>query len=348
MRPRGPHPLPLFLALVQREVGEDFARLRRILGAVERYQAGATRLPECSGHIVYRIGNAALRRYPAASSDKDAPTKPPVLFVPSLVNPPSILDFGDRSLLRYLSGRGYNAYLLDWGEPGEAETQFDLGDHIRRIEAFAATLERPVLAGYCLGGTLAIAAAARGDCALSGLATIAAPWDFGGYPDRRRSELLDYWEGISASVDALGKVPMDLVQPAFWALDPALPAAKFERYAAMPAGSEAALSFERLEDWANNGPAIPLPAMCEAIVDLFGANLSGRGEWSVGGEARDPARIAVPWIDVRSASDRIVPAEAGPPAPDVRTVASGHVGMMIGSRAESSLWQPLAKWLDAM
>ena len=289
-----------------------------------------------------------LRRYPAASREGNENGRPPVLFFPSLVNPPSILDFGDRSLLRYLSGRGHDTYLLDWGEPGEAEARFDLGDHILRIEAFAATLATPVLAGYCLGGTLAIAAAARGVRAFSGLATIAAPWEFGGYPDRRRSELLDYWKGISASANALGRVPMDLVQPAFWALDPALPAAKFERYAAMPAGSDAALSFERLEDWANNGPAIPLPAMREAIVDLFGANLSGRGEWVVGGEAVDPARIAVPWIDIRSGRDRIVPADAGPPATDVRTIASGHVGMMIGSRAESSLWQPLAKWLDAL
>ena len=42
----------------------------------------------------------------------------PVLFVPSLINPPNVLDMGDRSLLRWLAGQGRRVLLLDWGWPG--------------------------------------------------------------------------------------------------------------------------------------------------------------------------------------------------------------------------------------
>src|SRR3546814_11111644 len=45
----------------------------------------------------------------------------------------------------------------------------------------------PVLAGYCLGGTMALAAA----CAMpvAGLAMIAAPWRFAGFSDRARGAI---------------------------------------------------------------------------------------------------------------------------------------------------------------
>jgi polyhydroxyalkanoate synthase len=47
----------------------------------------------------------------------------PVLFVPSLINPPNILDLDEeRSLLRWLAKRGHRVLLLDWGQ-GISERQ---------------------------------------------------------------------------------------------------------------------------------------------------------------------------------------------------------------------------------
>lgn len=41
---------------------------------------------------------------------------PAVMFVPSLINPPTILDLAeDNSLLRWLSQNGVHPYLVDWG-----------------------------------------------------------------------------------------------------------------------------------------------------------------------------------------------------------------------------------------
>jgi hypothetical protein len=89
---------------------------------------------------------------------------PAVLFIPSLINRAYILDLMEGgSALRWLSGEGLHPYLLDWGWPGEVERHFTLTDYIAgRLERALAMIPGPViLAGYCMGGLLALAAALR-------------------------------------------------------------------------------------------------------------------------------------------------------------------------------------------
>ena len=51
-------------------------------------------------------------------------------------------------------------------------------------------------------------------------------------------------------------------------------------------------------------------------------------------------------LDIVSTSDRIVPAASAAGAGERLELAAGHVGMMIGGRAEEMLWRPLAGWLS--
>ena len=311
-----------------------------IIAAVRRYQAAPRPSSPPPPPIAASAGSAKLLHYGGGGV--------PLVLVPSLLNPPYILDLSlDRSFARWLAARGFDVHLVDWEAPAEAERLFDLSGYVtERLEPLLACLERPILAGYCLGGTLAIAAAARGS--LRALVTIAAPWDFRGYAEERRKDLAGYWHRVRPLAASIGQVPMDLIQPAFWALDPALPPRKFERYAAMEEGSSAARSFERLEDWANGGPALALPAATEALKDLFGDNLTGEGRWCVGGSSIRLQDVRIPWLDIRSATDCIVPAAAAPAAPAKLQVAAGHVGMMAGSGAHTGMWQPLGEWLQTV
>ncbi|MBB5278917.1 alpha/beta hydrolase [Pacificimonas flava] len=338
---RGPHPLPLFLELVRQAAGNDRGRRQRILAAVARYQAAPpASAPSPPPRLVAAAGSARLLSFADAG--------PPLLLVPSLINPPDILDLDrNRSLARWLAGRGYAVHMIDWGRPRAEELHFDLGDYVtQRLEPLARHLERPVLAGYCLGGTLAMAATVRGKA--GGLVTLATPWRFGGYPDERRKEVRDYWAQARRVAEGLSAVPMSLVQPAFWALDPQLPPRKFERYAVMADGSEEARRFERMEDWASSGAPIALPAMEEAVTGLFAEDRTGAGEWRVGGTRIRPQDISVPWIDIAATGDRLVPATAAPPAPDARQARAGHVGMIAGSRARHEVWEPMAAWLASL
>ena len=143
---------------------------------------------------------------------------------------------------------------------------------------------------------------------------------------------------------ALGVLPMEVLQCAFWNLDPARTVAKFEAFAALE-GEEARI-FVMLEDWANDGPPLSEAAAREMFEGLFRDDLTGAGRWQVGGTAIAPDSLAVPLLNVVSTSDRIVPAATAIRAGERLDLALGHVGMVVGSRAPAMLWEPLAGWLS--
>ena len=68
-----------------------------------------------------------------------------------------------------------------------------------------ASDEPVALVGYCLGGTMAIAAANLIEC--ERVATLAAPWHFSLYPDASRQSLEDMWTHAEAAAESLARFP---------------------------------------------------------------------------------------------------------------------------------------------
>ena len=285
-----------------------------------------------------QIRGAALRDYGGAG--------PPVLFVPSLINPPTILDLSaERSLLRWLARRSHRVLLLDWGWEVEARRAMSVATHVEEILLpLAHGIEgRPALVGYCLGGTMALAAAGP---LKAPVAAIAAPWHFSGFPDEAREKLARLWGQVEPAARSLGMLPMEALQSAFWSLDPARTVAKFEAFSEMEPGSAEWRTFVTLEDWANDGPPVPEAAARELFESFFAGDAPGNGEWQVEGQVVDPAALSGPFLNIVSTSDRIVPAASAARAGERLELAQGHVGMVVGSRARESLWEPLAAWLS--
>lgn len=289
--------------------------------------------------VIARAGRASVRDYGGEG--------PAVLFVPSLINPPDVLDLDtDASLLRWLATQHIHPLLVDWGTPGSDEHDLTMAGHIETmllplIDALAMPL---ALAGYCLGGTMALAAAALRPA--TALALIATPWRFAAYPEDTGAALDDLWQAAKPTTDALGLLPMEVLQAAFWRLDPARTIAKYEAHGTRPPDDPAARSFVRLEDWANDGPPLTRGAARELFVDLFGDDLPGKGEWRVGGILIDPAMLTMPVLEIASTTDHIVPASTTPGIGERIDLSLGHVGMIVGRRARTSLWEPLARWLS--
>ncbi|MGZ8348323.1 MAG: alpha/beta hydrolase [Allosphingosinicella sp.] len=269
---------------------------------------------------------------------------PPIVFIPSLINPPNILDLEGRSLLRWLSGKGRQVLLLDWGWPDAVRRKLSVAAHVEQILLpLLESLGGPAdLAGYCLGGTKA-AAAAQHPPARS-LTLIAAPWRFDGFSAEARAGLARLWAESRAAVTTLGLLPMEVLQSAFWNLDPERTVAKFEAFADQE-GEEARI-FVALEDWANDGPPMSGAAARELFEDFFAADLPGRGGWQVGGVPIRPESLGLPVLNIVSTSDRIVPAATAMSAGERLELAQGHVGMIVGSRGRQALWEPLAAWLS--
>ena len=272
---------------------------------------------------------------------------PPLLFIPSLINPPNVLDLtAERSLLRWLAEKGWRVLLLDWGWDVETRRHLSVAGHVEEIVLpFIDSIETPpALIGYCLGGTMAVAAAALANA--NAVVTIAAPWRFSGFAEDARQTLAALWEQTEPGVRAMGLLPMEVLQSAFWSLDPARTVRKFEQFAQLPPGGSEARSFVVLEDWANDGPPISEAAASEMFESFFRDDLPGSGCWRVGGRSIDPANLPCPLLNIVSTSDRIVPIATAIVSGERLELGQGHVGMVVGGGATEALWEPLAAWLS--
>ena len=331
-----PRPLPVFLDLLREQTQGDQARMQRALAGLRRYQEAPRGRPARPKPALAARRGASLRDYGGSGPD--------LLFVPSLINPPNVLDMGRRSLLRWFARRGRRVLLLDWGWPGDERRDLSVAGHVEQIllPLMAELRQPPDLVGYCLGGTMAAAAAQLGGG--RSLAMIAAPWRFGCYGEQRLRELDGLWSRSRPLAERLGVLPMEVLQCAFWSLDPGRTVGKFEQLA--NADAAALRAFVALEDWANDGPPLSFAAARELLEDFFAADLPGRGCWRVDGQAIDPFSLPCPLLNLVSTSDRIVPAASAVEAGERIELARGHVGMVVGSRARAELWEPMAAWLS--
>lgn len=314
------------------------------LAGLRAYQEAPRGTPRTPMPARYRNGKARLRDYGGRGNPGRA-----VIFVPSLINPPYILDLLPHvSLLRWLAREGHRPFLLDWGACGPDARGMDVTAHVTRVllPLIAKFAEPPVLAGYCLGGTMALAAACLTDVA--GLALIAAPWRFGGFGPVARGEIAALWGAAAPACDTLGLVPMEVLQAGFWRLDPARVIAKYVAFGAMEPGGVAARTFVAMEDWANAGAALPFAAGQQLFEDFIAQDKPGDGNWRIGGTAIAPDALSCPAIDFVSRDDRIVPAASAADLPDRHDLGTGHVGMIVGARAKAQLWEPLSGWLNAL
>ncbi len=292
--------------------------------------------------IVARADRAVLRDYGGGGG-----AGRPVIVVPSLINPPDVLDLlPEASLLRWLATQGLRPLLLDWGTPSPDDRELDIAGHVERLllPLIEAIGPDAALAGYCLGGTMALAAAAIRPPAA--LALIATPWRFAGFPDDARQGLGELWTQAQPSAEAMGLLPVEVLQAAFWQLDPARTVGKFATLGARSPDADALRRFVALEDWANDGAPLTPAAGRELALDFFGEDRPGRGRWRVADRAIDPAALRCPVLDIVSTTDRIVPAASAAGIGRTLTLAQGHVGMMVGGRARETLWEPLARWLN--
>ncbi len=306
---------------------------------------------------IWREGTTRLLDYGALSPGAAGV---PVLVVPSLINRAYVLDLtAETSLLRWLAAKGIRPFLVDWDRPGAEERRFTLTDYIAgRLESaldavLAATGQRPVVLGYCMGGLLALPLALRRRGDLSGLVLMATPWDFHADAGAQSAQAASAAMLLSPLLDTLGELPVDIIQALFAGLDPQLVVRKFLAFARLDPSHRKTVAFVALEDWLNDGVALAAPVARECLAGWYGENTPAAGHWRIAGKVVDPERLDLPSLGIIPAGDRIVPpasalalCEAIPTA-EVLRPAAGHIGMVVGGRAAELVWQPLLTWLKA-
>ena len=324
----------MFLELLRQVSDKDPELARGALKGLKAYQVAPRELSKPLMREVARVRGACLRHHGGHG--------PPALLIPSLINPPRILDLdSDVSLASAIARMGRQVLLLDWGA-ADQRRELDVAAHIEvLLQPLLRSIGEPAaLVGYCLGGTMAIALANIAPC--ERIVTLAAPWHFARYPEPSRRALEDMWRNSQGASNSLGALPMEVLQAAFWSLDPERTVRKFADFGRLDPGSPDARRFVALEDWANQGEALPNPAARELIEDFFGRDLPGAGGWRIGGREIDD-RPEVPTLHILAANDRIAPA-ATAAAGETVAIPTGHVGMIVGS-ARARLHEALNTFL---
>jgi len=321
--------------------------------------AQETRVGTTPCDVVYEAGTHRLLRY---RRQTPATWAEPLLCCYALINRPYILDLQpDRSVVRQYLAQGFDVYIIDWGAPTHSDRGLTLEHYVCGFLKEAVQLivrehgrSDLHLLGYCMGGTISVLFTALFPALVHSLTLLAAPIDFGG-----RESLLNVWTerahfDVDAFVDANGNCPGWFLQSCFQHMKPIENV--LQKNASMLANIEdpAFLSnYFALELWVNDNIPVAGEAFREFVKDLYQDNKLVKGEFYLGGRRVDLGHIACPLLLLMAKNDHLVAPAATDgirrhvASQDVETnlIDAGHVGLVVGGKAQRGLWPQAARWL---
>lgn len=333
-------------------------RMREMLDGINKWHRHPfTRKPKDPPEI-WAQGATRLIDHGAARANA-----PVILVVPSLINRPWILDLlPGASFMDWLRDAGLRPVLLDWGLPGADEAEFSVSDYVSRrmipaARHLIAQTGAPIsVLGYCMGGTMSLALAAELGPDIARLGLIGTPWDFDSLSGEAAHlrQVFEPQDGaflqaqIQSAMGDTARIPADFFQFLFALIAPLQAARKFRRFNRLPQDSPAAQKFVAVEEWLNDPVPVTMPATLELLIEWFHNNRTGDGNWAPVGQPVSPSTITAPTLLISGTRDHIAPPGCSAPLaaqiPDARSlqIDTGHVGLIVGSAAETQVAKPLS------
>jgi polyhydroxyalkanoate synthase subunit PhaC len=325
-------------------------------GVIDALAGAAPKLATTPRAILYEEAESRLYRFDANGGAGGE--RPAVLIVPSLINRWYVVDLRPgASLVAGLLERGLDVYCLDWGAAGDEDRHTTWDDLVRRLARAvrrtlaAAGRRRLALVGYCMGGTLAAIQAALDPEPVAGLVDLLGPIDFAAGGQLARA-VDARWFDVDAVAEAGNVAPLQM-QSGFLMLRPTGHVAKWVGLADRFDDDRHREAFAALETWASDNIPFPAAAYRTYIGELYQENALVRGAHRVLGRTVSLEEIRCPVLCVVADRDTICPPPAAAALLDhvgaadrsLHTIAGGHVGAVVGSRAPRELYAPLADWL---
>jgi len=286
----------------------------------------------------------------------------PLVLIYALVNKPYIFDIKpDRSVVRSLLLKGFDVYLIDWGEPGLEDKYLTIDDYVngyidRTIDVIRKRMDVPQVSilGYCMGGTFSAMYAALHPEKVRNLLVMAAPIDFEADTGVLRLWADKEYFDVDRVVDVLGNVPASFLNTGFLLLDPYNNLyGKYIKILDSIDNDDVMDIFLRMEKWLNDGVAVAGETYREFIKNGYQNNLLVKNEWVLNGQKVNLSKIEVPVCVIVADYDTLVPKESTLPFADfisskdkeIMTFPKGHIGLSVSSGAHRHLWPDVAEWL---
>ena len=332
-------------------------QLLRIRNGVP-YYAGLNRaaVGQTPRDLVWQRDTARLWRY---QSDQRA-CAPPVLIIHSLISKAYILDLlPGNSMVGFLIGEGFDVYLLDWDRayPADAENTLEtyVEDYIPKAIAAACAYSDTselTLAGYCLGGVLALLLAASDPRQVRNLVALTTPSDFSemGFLSQMFVEgRLD----PADVVDSTGIVPARVLDQGFQLLKPTDALVQQVNVLQNLWNDQWLTGYIAMNKWMRDQAPLPGAVFRQIVERLVRDNSLAEGKLALGKREVSLGDIECPFLNVYCNRDEIVPPRSAAPltslvgSEDVTELCldSGHVGLVAGRQSAKVARPQIADWI---
>lgn len=297
----------------------------------------------------------------------------PVVLVPPLAATAMIFDLlPQRSIVRYLLARGFDVYLIDWGEVTADHSSLSLETYV--LEWMPAALDavrrdsgEPDVSifAYCMGGLLSLMyAAATQDRHIRNMVTVASPVDMhqmgiaGGLLSAiyRPAQIVSGVLNISL-LDMPARffhVPGWLNSLAFKLTNPVGNLVNSLEGMVNLWDREYVKVHSTMQKWFDEMVDYPGETIKGMVVHMALNNDMARGHLRLGGERAQFHHIDCALLAFAGDADRLVSIPAAHKVLDIVAsedrefcvVPGGHAGVFAGSKAPDNTWRISADWLS--
>ena len=298
----------------------------------------------------------------------------PLLLVPPLAATSMIFDLmPHRSIVRYFLAKGFDVYLVDWGDVTADHSDLSLETYVLEWmpDVMAAVRESSQqeeisIFSYCMGGLLSLMyLATSGDKRVTNLITVASPVDMhqSGVAGKVLSAIYQPAQTISSILNfSLMDLPARYFHVPGWVSSMAFKLTN-------PMGSVIG-SFEKffnlwdreyleesltMSKWFNDMADYPGETIRDMAIHMMLNNKLATGKMNIGDARAEFNLVESAILAFAGESDNLVSTSAARKVLDIVSsrdkefcvVPGGHAGVFAGNKAPKNTWEISAEWLSA-
>ncbi len=300
----------------------------------------------------------------------------PLVLVPPLGVTTETFDLmPQRSLVRYMAASGFKVYLVDWGKPKKEHAHLNLKDYsdnmlgtaLEKVREHSGSKEVSLM-GWCMGGLLCLLHQGQMlDPSIRNIITIASPIDL----ESGRGVIAGV-AGAAQGLNGAAQLVSNYTNLRLKALDPsrlAMPpwATTLVFKLTDPVGSvttywdlvtrlsdrDYVKSYSTTSDYLNNMLLYPGGVIKDMAVKVVRDSQLAKGRVDVGDQVAQLDKIKSSLLAFAGDTDILVPAEIARQIVDIvatrdkefRVAPGGHMGVIIGSKAQDAVWAESVEWL---